>query len=105
MQPNVNQPSTSGIINLRFEDTEITTGAVIRLKEFLSKKLLLETLSFVNVTFTDSVQDFKKIMEGIQFNQKIRKLTFQGMIFDDESHGKSLGRCLSESKTIRELDI
>ena len=29
----------------------------------------------------------------------------EGMIFDDESHGKSLGRCLSESKTVRELDI
>jgi hypothetical protein len=38
---------------------------VSRIKEFLSKKPLIETVALINVEFQDSVSDFKKFMEGI----------------------------------------
>lgn len=35
----------------------------------------------------------------------MRKLTLSSVTFDEEAHGKSLGRMLSDSKSMRELDI
>ena len=95
----------SGIVNLRFEDCQFHSSSVIKLKDFLSKKGLIETLGIVNCTFQDSVTDFKRTIEGVQFSSKMRKLTLANIVFDEEAHGKSLGRMLSDSKTMRELDI
>jgi hypothetical protein len=64
----------------------------------------LETLGFAKVSFEDMF-DFKKIMEGIQNNNKIGKILFSNMIFDEELHGKSVGRVLTDSRTMRELDL
>lgn len=64
-QAQLTSNSLSGVINLRFEDILLQTGAVNRIKEFLSKKPFIETVALVNVEFQDSVSDFKKFMEGI----------------------------------------
>lgn len=67
-------------------------------------KQILVTLSFVKCSFEDIV-DFKKVMEGVQLNTKLNKLVFMHMNFDDEVYGKSIGRTLMDSRSLRELDI
>ena len=67
-------------------------------------KQILVTLSFVKCAFEDII-DFKKIMEGVQLNTKLNKLAFIHMNFDDEVYGKSIGRALMDSRSLRELDI
>ena len=61
-------------------------------------------MRLVKVSFEDIV-DFKKVTEGMKLNQKLNKLSFQHMNFDEEIHGTAIGRILSDSRTIRELDV
>jgi hypothetical protein len=35
----------------------------------------------------------------------MRTLSLQGIEFDDEIHGKSVSRCILESRTLKELDL
>jgi len=65
---------------------------------------MIETLGLIRVTFED-VHDFKKITEGMKLNNKLLKISFQHMNLDEEIHGTSIGRVLSDSRTIRELDM
>ena len=44
-------------------------------------------------------------MESIQQNERLNKLAFHNMEFFDEVQGKAVGRALTESRSIRELDI
>ena len=62
------------IINLRFEECRFTRKAAAALTEFMKNKQILETMGFHRISFEDVV-DFKKIMEGIQQNGKLSKLT------------------------------
>ena len=66
---------------------------------------MIETFSLFNVEFQDVTSDFKRILEGLQCSSKIRKVTFGGMVFEHDSHGKGLGRMLLDSKTIREIEF
>ena len=93
-----------GIINLRFEECKFTRKAAAILSEWLKTKALIETICLLKVSFEDLI-DFKKLTEGMKLNQKLLKLSFQYMNFDEEVHGTSIGRVLSDSRTIRELDI
>ena len=102
-QANLN-PSKAGIVNLRFEECKLTRKAAAFLSEWLKNKALIETICFLRVTFED-LTDFKKVTEGVKCNAKLAKLSFQQMAFDEEIFGKSVGRILSESRTIRELDV
>ena len=65
---------------------------------------MIETLGLIRVSFED-VHDFKKITEGMKLNNKLLKVSFQNMNLDEEIHGTSIGRVLSDSRTIRELDM
>ena len=89
---------------MRFEECKFTRKAAAILSEWLKTKALIETICLLKVTFEDII-DFKKITEGMKLNQKLLKLSFQYMNFDEEVHGTSIGRVLSDSRSIRELDI
>ena len=93
-----------GVVNLRFEECFIQKKACAMLSEWLKNKALIETLGLIRVTFEDVV-DFKKITEGMKVNNKLLKLSFQNMNLDEEVHGTAIGRVLSDSRTIRELDM
>jgi hypothetical protein len=54
------------------------------MKEFLSKKNLIETLVISKVEFQNPIQDFKELVGGIQANKKLRKVGFTAMYFDEE---------------------
>ena len=64
----------------------------------------METLGLCRVTFEDNT-DFKKIMDSIQQNGKLNKLTVQHFEFDEESYAKSLGKVLTNSRSVKEVDI
>ena len=74
------------------------------LHEFLKTKSILETIGLVGVTFEDKI-DFKKITEAMQISPKLQKITFKDLNFDEEIYGKAIGRALTDSRSIRELDI
>lgn len=94
----------AGILNLRLEECRLTRKAAAMLAEWLKHKSHVETIGLVRVTFDDIV-DFKKLTEGMKMNQKLIKICFQHMNFDEEMHGTSIGRVLADSRTIRELDV
>ena len=89
---------------MRFEECKFQRKSVLLLHEFLKSKSIIETIGLVGVTFEDKI-DFKKITEGMQISPKLLKITFKDMNFDEELYGKSIGRALTDSRTIRELDI
>jgi hypothetical protein len=60
-----------GIINLRFEECRLLKQAVIRLINFCKRTNIVESLGLINVSFDDG-QDFKRLVEAVSFNQKIR---------------------------------
>ena len=93
-----------GVIHLRFEECKFSRKAASLLAEWLKTKALIETICLSKVAFEDMV-DFKKITEGVKFNQRLVKLSVQQMNFDEELCGTSIGRVLSDSRSIRELDI
>ena len=93
-----------GIVNLRFEECKLTRKSAILLSEWLKQNSLIETIGLIKVTFEDAT-DFKKVSDGIKLNAKLNKLSFKYMNFDEEVYGTSIGRILSDSRTIRELDI
>lgn len=93
-----------GIVNLRFEETRLNRKAAHSLSEFLKKKPILETLGLVKVTFEDAY-DFKKIVEGVQLNSKMKKILFSNSVFDEELYGKSIARLLIDSRSLKELDL
>ena len=101
---NPGSAAKSGIVNLRFEECKFSRKAAALLSEWLKSKALIETMGLVKVSFED-VCDFKKITEGVKLNQKISKLSFQSMNLEEEVHGTAIGRVLSDSRTIRELDM
>jgi len=43
-------------------------------------------------------------MEGVQYSLKIKKAGVIGMLFDDESYGKTLCHMLNDCKHLREFD-
>ena len=92
------------IVNLRFEDCRLVRKAAQVLSEWLKHKSILDTIAFSKVAFEDII-DFKKISEGIKLNARLTKVGFSQMNFDEEVHGNSIGRVLSDSRTIRELDV
>ena len=75
---------SSGIVNLRIEDCQISSKAVSVLKHFFSKNQLIETLVISKVEFENSIQDFREIIKGIQYNMKLRKIGLTAMLFDEE---------------------
>ncbi len=75
---------TSGITNLRFEDCQFSSKAVSVLRDFLSKKNLIQTLVASKVEFQSPMADFKEFVSGIQSNKKLRKVGFTAMYFDEE---------------------
>lgn len=75
------------------------------MKKFLEEKNLIETLGFIHIEVQDQIVDMKRLMESVQFSPSIKKLTLEGFTFDQEAHGKSISRMLSESKTLKELEI
>jgi hypothetical protein len=102
--PQAQQTPNSGIINLRFEECIFVSKAVQQLKQFLSHKQLLETLCIQKVEFQEPVADFRTLVEGLQFSQKIRKVGIFGMLFDEEPYGKILNHLLCDCRQLREFD-
>jgi hypothetical protein len=93
----------NGIVNLRIEDCRVMKKAVVRLIEFCRSTSILESLSIIKVNFEDA-QDFKKLVEAISFNQKFKQFSVQGADFDEEFHGKTMAKCILESRSLKELD-
>ena len=60
-----------GIVNLRFEECRLLTKAVNRLIEFCQTTSIIESLGLVKTTF-DNTQDFKRLVEAVQMNKKIK---------------------------------
>jgi len=94
----------AGIVNLRLEECRLTRRAAALLSDWLKSKSIIKTIGFSKVTFDDML-DFRKVTEGMKLNQKLTKISFQYMNFDEEIYGTSIGRILSDSRSIRELDI
>ena len=61
-----------GIINLRFEECRLLKKAVQRLIEFCKTTNIIESLSLFKTTFDDG-QDFKRLVEAISFNNKLKQ--------------------------------
>jgi hypothetical protein len=79
-------------------------GAVTRLIDFVKNTSILDSLGLHKMKF-DDIQDFKKLLDAASFNPRMRTLSLQGIEFDDEIHGKSVSRCILESRTLKELDL
>lgn len=103
--PEPNSNAISGIKHLHFFDVEIDFAGVSRLRDFLIKKPLIETIGFHNVKLSNAVNDFKKLMEGIRMAAKMRKVTLGGFRFDQDVYGKVLGGLLTDGKQIKELEL
>lgn len=82
IMPDPNSNSFSGIKHLNFYDTELDTMGVTRLRDFLIKKPLIETIGFHNMRLQNKTNDFKKLMEGVRMGAKIRKISLGGFNFD-----------------------
>ena len=65
---------------------------------------MLESIAFIGIKFEDNV-DFKRVLEGVEKNRKLIKLSLQNIVFNEELFGKSIGRTLTENRFIRELDM
>jgi hypothetical protein len=89
---------------LRFEECRISRKAAANLSEFLKKHEIIETLGLVKTTFEDNL-DFKRVMEGVQANGKLSKLLFSNSVFNEELFGKAIARALTDSKSLKELDL
>lgn len=103
IMPEPNYNVSSGIKHLHFFNTELNTLSISKLRDFLIKKPLMETIGFENCKFENKLIDFKKIMEGIRMGAKIRKVTIGGFAFDNEAYGKIMGGLLTDGKQIKEL--
>lgn len=44
-------------------------------------------------------------MEAVSFNQKIRQFAINGMELEEDYQGKTLARCILESRALKELDL
>tara|TARA_B110000285_G_scaffold167873_1_gene187738 strand:- start:262 stop:564 length:303 start_codon:yes stop_codon:yes gene_type:complete len=64
----------------------------------------LESFALVQTNFSDS-QDFKRIVEAVSYNHKIKTFTINHAVFDEDFHGKMMARCVLESRSIKELDL
>lgn len=93
-----------GIINLRFEECRLLKKAVQRLIEFCKSTNIIESLALFKTTFDDG-QDFKKLVEAVSFNSKIKQFSVQSADFDEDYHGKTMARCILESRSLKELDL
>ena len=93
-----------GIVNLRFEECRLLKKAVLRLIEFCKTTSIIESLGLIKVSFDDG-QDFKRLVEAVSFNQKIRQFSVQSADFDEDYHGKTMARCILESRSLKELDL
>mmetsp|Transcript_5920 Transcript_5920/g.9661 ORF Transcript_5920/g.9661 Transcript_5920/m.9661 type:complete len:294 (+) Transcript_5920:103-984(+) len=93
-----------GIVNLRFEECRLMRKGVLRLIEFCKTTSIIESLGIIKVSFEDS-QDFKRLVEAVSFNHKIRQFSVQGSEFDEDFHGKTMARCILESRSLKELDL
>ena len=67
----ISSATDKGIINLRFEECRLLKKAVHRLIEFCKNESCIESLQLFKTTFDDG-QDFKKLVEAVSFNSKIR---------------------------------
>ena len=61
-------------------------------------------MGLFKVTYDDG-QDFKKLVEAVSMNSKIRQFSIQGADFDEDYHGKTMARCILESRSLKELDL
>ena len=93
-----------GIVNLRFEECKIMKRAVQKLIDFCQSTNIIESLGLVKISFDDG-QDFKRLVEAIQANTAIKQFSVQGAQFDEDFHGKTMARCILESKSLQELDL
>ena len=92
------------IHNFRIEDTRLSSRCVHELANWLREHTCLQTIGLIKVKFENRA-DFKILMDAIQINPKIKKVTLGYFSFEMEFHGKSLGTCLLESKSITEIDL
>ena len=44
-------------------------------------------------------------MEAVSFNGHIKQFSVQGAVFDEDYHGKTMAKCILESRSLKELDI
>ena len=93
-----------GIVNLRFEECRLLKKAVPRLIEFCKTTDIIESLGLVKTTFDDT-QDFKRLVEAVQLNTKIKQFAVNYAEFDEDFYGKTLAKCVLESSSLRELDL
>jgi hypothetical protein len=77
---------------------------VARLIDFCRSTNIIESLGLIKVTFEDG-QDFKRLVEAVSSNQKIRHFSVQSAAFDQDYHGKTMARCILESRSLKELDL
>lgn len=67
----IEQAEDAGIVNLRFEDCRLLKKAVLKLIDFCKSTSIIESLALSKVSFDDG-QDFKRLVEAVSYNQKIR---------------------------------
>lgn len=58
----------------------------------------------VKISFDDG-QDFKKLVETISYNHAIKTFSVQNTEFDEDFHGKTIARCILDSRSLKELDL
>jgi hypothetical protein len=44
-------------------------------------------------------------VEAVSFNTKIKHFSLVGALFDEEYHGKTMARCILDSRSLQELDL
>ena len=78
--------------------------ALLHLIDFCKTTAIIESLGLCKVIFDDG-QDFKKLVEAVSINPKIITFAVQGADFDEDYHGKTMSRCILESRSLKELDL
>ena len=63
-----------GIVNLIFDECHLMKGAVTRLIDFVKNTSILDSLGLHKMKF-DDVQDFKKLIDAVSFNPRMRTLS------------------------------
>jgi hypothetical protein len=102
----ISNAKDQGIVKIRLEDCRMLKRAVDSLKYFCRTVQCITSIALVNVTFSDGgTQDFKHLIEAIASNAKITHFAVQHTDFNEDFHGKTIARCILESRSLKELDL